>query len=53
MNKILHLTNRQLKSLYKQYKNGEVSMRQIDDEIGVPQRGGKHIRMLWKNAGLL
>lgn len=40
---------RTLGKLLTQWKNGKVSMRQIDSALGYPQWGGKKIESLWIN----
>lgn len=46
MDKALN-SKRELRKLFTQWKHGNVSKREIDAALGVPQRGGKFITRLW------
>lgn len=44
---------RELRKLFTLWKNGELSKRQIDTAMGLPQWGGKKIASLWEdNLGI-
>jgi hypothetical protein len=41
-------SKRELRKLFTQWKHGNISKRQIDTAMGLPQWGGKKITQLWE-----